>query len=60
MDAIQLVDELINDEIYQDGNPFRTEWTEQSLKSASSIALYPAFEENRSRMELPDGLLRVS
>ena len=39
-DAIQLADELVNDEIYRDGNPFRSAWSEQSLKSASSVARY--------------------
>jgi hypothetical protein len=52
-DAIQLFDELVNDEIYQDGNPFRTEWTEQSLKSAASIALYPAFEGDEAEWSFP-------
>lgn len=52
-DAIQLVDELVNDEIYKDGNPFRTEWTEQSLKSASTIVSYAAIEEDDTPWSFP-------
>jgi len=52
-DAIRLVDELVNDEIYQDGNPFLTKWTEQSLKSASAIARYTALEGDETEWSFP-------
>jgi hypothetical protein len=52
-DALRLVDELVNDEIYRDGNPFRTEWTEQSLKSVSPIALYAAIEGDEAEWSFP-------
>ena len=52
-DAVRLVDELVNEEIYKKGNPYRTVWTEDSLRTATPVARYPVVEGEESDWSFP-------
>ena len=52
-DAVRLIDELINEEVYENGNPYRTAWTEDSLRTATPIAQYAVVKGEESDWSFP-------
>ena len=52
-DALRLVDELVNDEVYENGNPYRTLWTEDSIRAATPIARYAVVEGDATDWSFP-------
>ncbi len=47
------MDELVNDEAYENGNPYRTLWTEDSIRAATPIARYAVVEGDATDWSFP-------